>query len=67
MKQNETKYRKNLKHSLKLTLDLIRPKQKFLGVMLALVNGLFRPNMPKISFIVSSSLIKFLFSFCLAN
>ena len=29
--QNETKYRKKPKHSLKLTLGLIRTKQKFLG------------------------------------
>ena len=32
-------YKKYPKHSLKLTLDLIRPKQKFLSLMLALVNG----------------------------
>ena len=32
-------YRKYPKHSLKLTLGLIRPKQMFLGLMLALVNG----------------------------
>ena len=36
-----------LKHLLKLTLGLIRPKQKSLGLMLAFVNGLFRP---KVSF-----------------
>ena len=33
------KYRKNPKHSLKLTLGLIRPKQEFLGLILVLVNG----------------------------
>ena len=32
-------YRKYPKHSLKLTLGLSRPKEKFLGLMLALVNG----------------------------
>ena len=32
-------YKKYPKHSLKLTLGLSRPKQKFLSLMLALVNG----------------------------
>ena len=32
-------YRKYPKHPLKLTLGLIRPKQKFLGLMLAFVNS----------------------------
>ena len=32
-------YRNYPKHSLKLTLGLSRSKQKFLGLMLALVNG----------------------------